>query len=130
MHPAIALITLLTVLLLAAMVYLVGKGRARYGIRAPATTGPDGFERIFRVQQNTQEATLMFLPSLWVAANFGLVWISATLGVVWLLARIWYAVAYANPARQRGAPFALGAIATIALVAQGLWGIAWTWILT
>ena len=128
MHPAIALITVLTVLLLATTAFMVGRARGRFGIKAPATTGPDGFERAFRVQMNTQEAALMFLPALWAAANFGAVWISATLGALWLVARLWYALAYANPSGNRGPGFLLGMLAMLGLVIQALWGIAWTWL--
>lgn len=129
MHPLIGLITLLTVLLLVACMVLVGRARGRYQVKAPATTGPEGFERMLRIQANTNESTLMFLPALWTAANFGAVWISATLGAVWLLARIWYAFAYANPARSRALPFALSGLALLGLVIQGLWGVVWRWVL-
>ena len=128
MHPLIALITLLSVLLLMSLIFLVGKARSRYGIAAPATTGHAGFERVFRVQGNTQEAALMFLPALWTAALFGAVWLSATLGAIWLLARIWYVVAYADPSKSRAIPFTLALIANLVLVGQGLWGVAWTYL--
>ena len=129
MHPLIALITLLTVVLLITTLVLVGRARGRYGVKAPATTGHEGFERVFRVQGNTQEAALMFLPSLWVAANFGAVWLSATFGAIWLVSRAWYIVAYADPAKTRTVPFTLAALANLALLVQGLWGVAWTFVL-
>jgi glutathione S-transferase len=126
MHVYIAIVTLATVLLLVAVAVLVGRARGRYGVKAPGTTGPEGFERAFRVQMNTQEAALMFLPALWTAAHFGLVWISAMLGVVWLVARIWYAVAYANPSGNRGPAFAISLLALLGLILQALWGVIWT----
>lgn len=129
MNATLALITLATVLLMAATVFLVGRARGRYGVKAPATTGHEGFERALRVQMNTQEAALMFLPSLWVAAAFGAAWISAALGATWLVGRIWYAVAYANPAGNRGPGFLIGMVALLGLILQALWGIAWTFIL-
>lgn len=133
MHPLIALITLLTVLLLMVTLSMVGRARGRYGIKAPATTGHEGFERVFRVQGNTQEAALMFLPALWVAANFArtpvAMWIAAGLGFLWLLGRAWYTVAYANPASSRTVPFVIAALANVALVLQGFWGLVWTWVL-
>ena len=129
MNATLALITLATVLLMAATVFLVGRARGRYGVKAPATTGHEGFERALRVQMNTQEAALMFLPSLWVAAAFGAAWISAALGAAWLVGRVWYAVAYANPAGNRGPGFLIGMVALLGLILQALWGIAWTFIL-
>ncbi len=129
MHPLIGLVTLLTVLLLMVMMGLVGRARGRHGVKAPATTGPDGFERAFRVQMNTQESALMFLPALWTAAAFSLPWLAAVFGAVWLLARVWYAVAYLDPARSRAVPFVVATVALLALVVQGLWGVTWTLVL-
>ncbi|MBW8311822.1 MAG: MAPEG family protein [Rhizobium sp.] len=126
MHPLVALVTVLTVLLLMTTMGLVGRARGRHGVKAPATQGPEGFERAFRVQMNTQESALMFLPALWAAAAFGLPWLSAAFGAVWLVARVWYVVAYLDPTGNRGPAFALSSLAILALVVQALWGLAWT----
>lgn len=126
MHPLIALVTLLTVVLLIATTVLVGRARGKYGIQAPATTGHEGFERAFRVQMNTQEAAVMFLPTLWVAAWFGNPAWAALLGAVWLAGRIWYAFAYSVPGRNRGPGFVIGLLALAALLLMALWGVTWT----
>jgi glutathione S-transferase len=128
MHIAIALITLLTVLLLATTAALVGRARGRYGVKAPATTGHEGFERAFRVQMNTQEAALMFLPALWVAASLGNPSVSAWIGATWLVGRVWYAWAYAR-AGNRGPGFVIGMLALLALLVQGGWSIVATLLL-
>ena len=47
---------------------LVGKARGRYGVKAPAITGNDIFERYFRVQQNTLELLVVMLPAMWLFA--------------------------------------------------------------
>ena len=123
MHPLIGLVTVATVLLLAAMSIVVGRARGRYGVRAPATTGHERFERVFRAQANTNEAALMMLPALWTAGMFAdPVW-AAALGALWLVARILYAVTYADPAKNRTIGFAVSSLATLALVALALWGI-------
>ena len=129
MHALIGLITILTVLLLVACLLFVASARGRFQVKAPAVTGPEGFERALRVQANTNEAALMFLPALWTAANFGAVWISASLGALWLLARIWYAFAYADAAKKRGPAFTVSMLALTGLVLQALWGITWTYLL-
>ena len=129
MNAYIALVTILTVLLMFATAFMVGRARGKFAIKAPATTGHEGFERAFRVQMNTQESALMFLPALWAAAAFGAAWLSAAFGAAWLLGRIWYAVAYANPAGNRGPGFLIGILAPLALIVQALWGIAWTYLL-
>lgn len=122
MTTAVAIVTLLTVLLLATTAALVGRARGRYGVKAPATTGHDSFERAFRVQMNTQEAALMFLPALWVAGQFSHAGLVAGLGGLWLLARVWYAAAYARPNGNRGPGFVLGMLAMLGLVGLGFWG--------
>ena len=128
LHPLIGLVTVATVLLLAALSGVVGRARGRYGVRAPATTGHELFERAFRAQGNTVESALMFLPALWTAAAFGRPDIAAIFGAVWLFARIVYVVTYLDPAKKRTFGFALSAIATLCLLGQAAWGIAWTWI--
>ncbi len=123
MHPAVAALVLASVMLLAVLTFLVGRARGRYGVRAPATTGHEGFERAFRVQQNTLESMVMFLPALWVAASVSDPRIAAGIGAGWWLARVWYAVAYANPAGNRGPAFVLSVLAIAALLVQGAWGL-------
>lgn len=125
MHPLIGVTTILTVLLLAACTIHVGRARGRYGVKAPGMSGPDGFERAVRVQANTNESALMFLPALWTAAAFGTAWISAVIGMVWLVSRVWYAFAYATPGRNRGPAFTLSVLALVALIFQAAWGMAW-----
>lgn len=121
-----ALVTLGVVLLLFIAAWNVGKARAKYGIKAPATTGNADFERIFRVQMNTLENALMFLPALWVFSAFvSEVW-AAALGVIWLASRCWYAVSYQKAASLRGPAFGLSMLATTVLTLGGLWGIATT----
>ncbi len=63
-----SLITWLTLLLLIGVACHVAWARGKYKIAAPATTGDPGFERAYRVQMNTLENTLVFLPALWLAA--------------------------------------------------------------
>lgn len=123
MHPAVAALVLASVMQLAVLTFLVGRARGRYGVRAPATTGHEGFERAFRVQQNTLESMVMFLPALWVAASVSDPRIAAGFGAGWWLARVWYAVAYANPAGNRGPAFVLSVLAIAALLVQGAWGL-------
>ena len=118
-----ALVTLLTMLLLAACGWAVGRARVRHQVKAPATAGPDGFERAYRVHMNTLENTVIFLPALWLAALYSSPRIAALVGAVWLVGRLWYAVAYARDPRSRGAPFALAAIACAVLIAMAAWGL-------
>jgi len=82
-----ALITLGVVVLLFAVAWNVGRARGKYKVKAPATTGDPAFERAFRVQMNTLESAVAFLPVLWLFAAFVSGLWSAALGAVWLAAR-------------------------------------------
>jgi uncharacterized MAPEG superfamily protein len=113
-----ALITALSVFLQAGMMMMVGNARQKYNIQAPATTGHPGFERAFRVQMNTLENTMMFLPALWVFAVFLNAEWSAVIGAVWLLARVWYAISYQRDPATRGKAFILS-LGSIGLLAFG-----------
>ncbi|CAN5118220.1 MAPEG family protein [soil metagenome] len=115
-----ALITLLNVVLIAVAMFLVGKARVRTGIHAPAITGDVEFERVFRAHQNTLEATVMFLPALWVAALAGNPLYAVLLGYAWLVGRAWYLAAYVRPGGNRGPGFTLAILANTGLL---LWGL-------
>ena len=47
----------------------VGQARGKYGVNAPAVTGHEGFERIYRVQMNTLELLVPMLPAMYAAAR-------------------------------------------------------------
>ena len=120
--PWVDLVTLLAVLEFLAMVWLVGKARAKYGVRAPATAGNEHFERWFRVQQNTLETLIMFLPALWIAAHYWpAVWM-ALIGVVYLVGRGIYMISYVRDPRTRSLGYMLSIGPVCALVAFGVLG--------
>jgi glutathione S-transferase len=106
-----ALITWLTLILLLALSFDVGRARSRYDIKAPATSGHPTFDCVFRVQMNTLENALLFLPALWMAAWYwSPIWASLC-GAVWLAGRIWYARAYVRDPRSRSGGFGLSFLA-------------------
>ncbi|MBT8518822.1 MAPEG family protein [Polynucleobacter paneuropaeus] len=111
-----AFITLLTVALLFAVTFNVGRARGKYQIKAPAVLGHEMFERAYRIQLNTIENVLMFLPALWLYAIFIGDKGAGDSGMIWLLGRIWYAIAYQNNPAKRGYGFLLSL-----LVIAGLW---------
>jgi glutathione S-transferase len=118
-----ALVTALTVLLLMATMILVGRARGRHGIKAPTMSGPPEFERTIRIQANSNEAALMFLPSLWLfALYFSSVWAGA-LGLIWLLGRLLFAVGYARAAEKRTAGFVIAFAAQTLLLLGAIIGL-------
>lgn len=118
-----ALVTVLAVLLLFGTMWAVGHARGKYGIKAPATSGDPAFERAYRVQMNTLEQTVMFLPLLWLAANYGFTGWAGVAGLVWIVGRVWYAVAYLADAGKRGPGFAVGMVAWIAVLLMAVFGV-------
>ena len=118
-----ALITLGVVVLLFGFAGLVGKARAKYNIKAPATTGDPAFERTFRAHQNSVENAVIFLPALWLFAAFvSEIW-AAALGAVWIAARVWYFAAYQEDAAKRGRPFGLSMFVFGILALGAAWGV-------
>lgn len=118
-----ALITLATLTLLFACATYVGRCRVRFKVRAPDTAGPTEFNRAYRIQMNTLENTVVFLPALWLAAIYFSPRIAALLGAVWVVARIWYAFVYARDPGLRGAPFVTAFAAWGALMIMAAWGV-------
>jgi uncharacterized MAPEG superfamily protein len=101
---------------------LTGQARSKYGVEAPAVTGHPIFERYFRVQQNTLEQIVPFLPALFLFGRYVSAPIAAALGAIWLVGRVVYLRAYvADPAR-RGLGFGLTAIPTLVLIVGALIG--------
>lgn len=122
--PALpALITVLTVILQLWMMAIVGRARGKYGIAAPATTGHPDFERAFRVQMNTLEGTLMFLPALWVYAMYVSNQWAAIIGAIWLIGRAWYAIGYQREAAARSKGFLVSISSIAILTLGGLYGV-------
>jgi len=117
------LVVLLNVLVLFASGLVVARARGRHGIKAPATTGHPDFERAFRVQMNTLEHTVVFLPTLWLAATWGNPTWAGILGLVWIAARVWYIPAYLRDASARHSPFMLSMIAWGLLLLLAIWGV-------
>lgn len=118
-------VDLIAVLAVAQLMFfgvLVGQARGKYNVKAPAVTGADGFERVYRVQMNTLEQIVMFLPALYIAARYWpAIWV-AGLGLVYLVGRILYWRAYTRDPSSRGLGFLLSFAPTVLLLLVGLAG--------
>ena len=118
----IAIVTGLALAEYMALSMIVGFNREKYGVAAPATTGNEIWERHFRVQQNTVEQLVVFLPALWVFGSFVSAPIGAGLGLVFIVGRALYAIGYVAEPSKRATGFLLGYLATAALVIGGIGG--------
>lgn len=123
MSAWISLITLLTLVLMFATGVIVGAARGKYQIKAPAISGHPVFERAYRVQMNTIEQVLLFLPALWLAYSYGYAKLAAIVGAIWLLARSGYIITYLRDPTQRGLPFTVALICTATLMGLAGFGI-------
>ena len=110
------LIVLVATLALIQFIYFginVGRARAQFGIKAPLMSGHPVFERHVRVQMNTLEQLVVFIPVLfmysWITESQG--WagykIAAAMGVIWIIGRTLYARAYVIDPIKRGPGFLL-----------------------
>jgi glutathione S-transferase len=117
-------VALVTVLALAEFIWfgiLVSKARTRYGVPAPASTGNEMFERAFRVQMNTLEQLVVFLPVLWIFAHYVSPYWAAGLGAVFIIGRAIYARSYVRDPSSRSLGFALTALPSIFMLVGILW---------
>ncbi len=101
---------------------LCGQARGRFNIAAPSTSGNPAFERQFRVQANTVEQLVIFLPALLLFATFVSEPIAAGVGLVFVLGRGLYAHGYAIDPSRRGPGFLLTFVSNGTLLAGGLIG--------
>jgi uncharacterized MAPEG superfamily protein len=121
MAPA-AIVIILAVLEYIVFGFLVGKARARYGVKAPAITGHEVFERYFRVQQNTLETLVAFIPGISLFALFVNPNWAAWIGILYVVGRIVYFRAYVADPAKRGTGFLLTILPTVVLLIGGLIG--------
>jgi glutathione S-transferase len=125
-HPLVAIVSLLALLLYFYMGVRVSQARTKYGVAAPAVTGNPDFERAYRIQMNTLEWLPIFLVSLWL---FALSWdndlVAAGIGVVWLIGRILYLTGYSRAAEARGPGFGIQGLAAGVLLFGALGRIIW-----
>ncbi|HTQ12375.1 MAG TPA: MAPEG family protein [Rhizomicrobium sp.] len=130
--PATLLTAVVTILAILFVFYTgirVGQMRTKHGVAAPATSGHPEFDCAYRVQMNTLEQFVIFLPLLWLATSyFKMVgWLPAALGLVWLIGRILYMQGYMKAPDKRGTGFGITALATLGLLILAVIGIVMDW---
>ena len=116
------LISVLAILQLLFFGMLVSGARRRYDINAPAVSGHEMFERHFRIQQNTLELMVMFLPALWLAGLYVRPLWSSILGAIYLIGRLLYWRGYIADPTKRGLGFTLSMLPVLILAVIALVG--------
>jgi glutathione S-transferase len=97
--------------------------RGKYKVAAPAVTGHEMFERAYRVQMNTIEQLVFFLPSMWLYALLMGDKLAAAGGLAWVIGRIIYAVSYIRRPASRGLGFGISSLASLALFFGAAYGV-------
>jgi glutathione S-transferase len=106
---AVAAVLVLVLIEYLGMGIMVGRGRVKYNVPAPAISGNPIWERYYRVHQNTAEQLVIFIPALFVFGVYVSARGAAAVGVLFILARIFYAMGYINDPEKRTG----GALATL-----------------
>ena len=119
----VALVTVLLVSQYMVFMMLVGAARGKSGIKAPAVTGDENFERAYRVQMNTLEQLMVALPALWVSGMYFDSLVAALLGMAFFLGRVMYRAGYVKDPEKRGIGFGMGFLAVLGLIGTALWGV-------
>jgi uncharacterized membrane protein YecN with MAPEG domain len=128
--PAIlltALVTALAILIAIGFAILVSRVRRSAGIFPPAMSGDPRLERALRVQGNTVEGFIVFIPALWLAALYFQGWLPPVIGLAWCLGRIIFAAGYMAAAEKRHIGFAISIVSVLALVLLAVTGIVQAW---
>jgi uncharacterized MAPEG superfamily protein len=107
---------------------LAGQARGRCGVAAPAIIGNPEFERRLRVQQNTLEQLIVFVPAILMFARYVSPPIAAGLGLVFILGRFLYGRGYAIDPARRGPGFGLTLLSNVVLLLGGLIGALLAWL--
>jgi glutathione S-transferase len=100
-----------------------GKARADSGLQAPAVTGDEMFERLFRVQQNTLEQIVVFIPSIFICGMYLSEPAAAAIGVLFIIGRAVYFNAYITNPEQRGPGMIITVLSNTLLLLGGLAGV-------
>lgn len=123
MESSIALI------LIALLQYIFFTGRAgfsrgKYSIKAPKTVGNERWERIYRIQQNTMEQLVIFIPgTLIFSAYVSSSWVLLP-GILFIVGRHLYSRLYLQSPENRGPGMVLSFLSNIVLVLGGLIGVS------
>jgi len=119
----VELVSIIAVLQFLSYGALTGRARRHSGLKAPAITGHEGFERMYRVQMNTLELLIAFLPALFLAAKYWPAYLVSSLGVIYLFGRLAYWRAYVTDPSARGFGFMLSMLPTMILAIMALLGV-------
>jgi glutathione S-transferase len=118
----VQLVLALALLEFVVFAFAVGRARVRYNVPAPAMSGNPVFERYFRVQMNTLEQLVIFVPALFMFAYLVNAYVAALLGVLFIAGRALYFYGYVQDPRKRHLGFTLSVVPNFILLGGALYG--------
>lgn len=124
----VAIVIILSLIEYVAFGMQAGAARGKYGVEAPATTGHPIFERKLRVQQNTLEQLVIFLPGIWFFGVYVNAEIAAFVGLFFIVGRVIYARSYVAEPSKRTVGFMITFASQAVLVIGALVGAVVAWI--
>ena len=105
---------------------MTGKARMDYKVEAPATTGNEIYERYLRVQQNTIEQLIVFIPSIFMFGTYIHAVAAAIIGIIFIMGRAIYYKSYTRDPKQRGIGFGITMLSNMVLLVGSLIGLVKT----
>ncbi len=121
--PWTSWVTLVALMMYFWIIFNVGRARGKHHVYAPSVDGPPEFLRALRVQVNTVEQLIFFIPALWLCAYWWDDKMAALGGVVWVAGRVMYAAGYYRDAAKRSMGFMVSTVASLALVVGAVYGL-------
>lgn len=117
---AVAIVTILALGQFFLFSIQVGSMRVKHGVKAPTVTGHPEFERMFRIQQNTMEQLVAFIPALWTFCYLVNPFWGAAIGLVFIVGRSVYRASYLKDPASRGMGFTITFVPTAVLLVWSL----------
>ena len=119
----VTLVVILALIEYVIFMMLTGKARVDHQVAAPATTGNEIFERYFRVQQNTIEQLVIFIPSIYMFGAYVHDIAATIIGAFFVLGRVVYARGYIKDPKKRSLGFGISMLSNAILLLGSLVGL-------
>ena len=101
----------------------VGLARGKYNVNAPACDGDETWNRLFRIQQNTMEQLIVFIPAVFAFSYYtSELWMMVP-GLAFLIGRFLYSAEYQKDPKTRTPGMAITLLSNVVLVLGALFGL-------
>ena len=101
----------------------VGLARGKYNVNAPACEGDETWNRLFRVQQNTMEQLIVFIPAIFAFSYYlSESWMLVP-GLAFIIGRFLYSAEYQKDPKSRTPGMAITLLSNVVLVLGALFGL-------